>query len=82
MGWLNNFVSDFKPHKAGLKKILGELEADIMEIVWDRERVAVRDVYEHLRLQKKCAYTTIMTVMGRLADKGLLNKEAQGNAYL
>lgn len=80
--FFKKFISDFKPHKIGYSKVLGDLEADVMKIVWKDSRVSVRDVYEILRLEKKLAYTTIMTIMTRLADKGLLNKEAQGNAYI
>lgn len=75
-------ASDFKPHKIGLKKVLGDLEADIMDIVWQSEKVTVRDVYEKLRAEREIAYTTVMTIMSRLAEKKLLQKEALGNAYL
>ncbi len=75
-------ISGFKPHKLGYKKVLGDLEAEVMKIIWQQNRVTVRDVYEQLRLEKKLAYTTIMTIMSRLAEKGLLQKEARGNAYV
>lgn len=75
-------ISDFKPHKIGLRKVLGDLEADIMEAVWKAEKATVRDIYEQLRLEREIAYTTVMTVMGRLADKKLLKKQASGSAYL
>ena len=74
--------ADFKPHREGLKKVLGDLEADIMEIVWQKESVSVRDVYETLRLKRDIAYTTVMTIMGRLAEKDLLLKTTRGNAYI
>ena len=47
---------------------IGPLEADILAIIWERERVTVRDVYKLLRLQRKIAYTTVMTVLNSLAD--------------
>lgn len=80
--FINKLISDFKPHKAGYKKVLGDLEAEVMKIVWKTDKATVRDVYEQLRLEKNLAYTTVMTIMGRLAEKGLLAKEAQGNAYI
>lgn len=79
---IKKIAADFKPHKIGLKKVLGELEADIMEICWQGERVTVRDVYEKLRSQREIAYTTVMTIMSRLAEKNLLSKETQGNAFI
>lgn len=80
--FLKKFISDFKPHKMGLKKVLGDLEAEVMKVIWKQERSTVREVYEQLRLEKNLAYTTVMTIMSRLADKGLLLKAPQGNAYV
>lgn len=80
--FFKKLISDFKPHKLGYRKVLGDLEADIMKVVWKLDRVTVREVYEQLRLEKSLAYTTVMTIMGRLAEKGLLAKEPQGNAFV
>lgn len=63
-------------------KIFGHLECDIMDCVWDMGSASVKDVYEILRQRKSIAYTTVMTVTGRLAEKGLLNKEQSGNKYI
>jgi predicted transcriptional regulator len=63
----------FDPRKKGLRKILGDLEADVMEAMWARGRATVHDVHERLAAaDRELAYTTVMTVMSRLADKGLL----------
>ncbi|MBT9134397.1 MAG: Transcriptional regulator BlaI [Firmicutes bacterium] len=77
-------VPEFRPQKAGLKQILGDLEADIMELVWARGQCTVRDVYEALLVsrERELAYTTIMTVMSRLAEKAVLLREAAGNTYV
>lgn len=75
-------ISEFKPHKIGLKKVLGDLEAEVMKIVWQSGEVTVRDVYEKLRLEKKLAYTTVMTIMTRLAEKKLLKREPRGSAFV
>lgn len=80
--FFKKFISDFKPHKLGYKKVLGDLEAEVMKIIWKSGRATVRDVYEQIRLEKNLAYTTVMTIMSRLAEKELLNKEALGNAYV
>ena len=45
-----------------------------MEIIWDRGRVTVRDVYETLRERRQIAYTTVMTMMNILAQKGFLKR--------
>ncbi len=77
-------VPEFRPGKEGLRQILGDLEADIMEFAWARGQCTVRDVYEDLLAsrERELAYTTVMTVMARLADKRLLLREAAGNTYL
>ncbi|MFN3430017.1 MAG: BlaI/MecI/CopY family transcriptional regulator [Candidatus Sericytochromatia bacterium] len=75
----------FRPHQPGLRKLLGDLEAAIMEVVWAMPPgalVTVRQVYETLLEERKVAYTTVMTVMGNLAKKHLLEVETQGTAYL
>lgn len=61
---------------------LGALETDVMKVVWKGDWVAVRDVYERLRLERSIAYTTVMTVMGRLHDKGMLERRQEGRSYL
>jgi predicted transcriptional regulator len=64
--------------KHSLADVLGPLEAEIMDVVWDRGEVTVRDVHEELSSTRSLAYTTVMTTLGRLADKGLVRRiEAQ-----
>lgn len=57
-------------------------ELEIMKIVWERERSTVRDVYETLRARRKVAYTTVMTMMNILEQKGFLKKRREDRAYL
>ncbi len=57
----------------------GELELSILKIIRECGRVTVRDVYE--RLGSEGGYTTIMTVMSRMADKGELMREKEGKQY-
>ena len=53
-----------------------------MKILWNRGRSTVREVYEELLTRRKIAYTTVMTMMGTLEQKGHLRKSEQGRAYL
>lgn len=70
----------FNFRKPGLKKLLGELEAAIMEILWEQAvPMTVREV--HALLPGKRAYTTVMTVMSNLAEKGLLLADKAGVAH-
>ncbi len=67
----------------GLEKFLGELQLAIMEVVWKHQPVSVADVLTELHYQKRdLAYTTVMTIMSRLAEKGWLISEKQGRAYV
>ena len=57
-----------------LAAVLDPLESDVMDIIWDRGEVTVREVYAELKATRSIAYTTVMTTMGRLTDKGLLKR--------
>ncbi len=64
--------------------VLGSLEADVMKVVWAAKGpVTVRDALGELneRRADPLAYTTVMTVMSRLADKGILARRQQGRSY-
>ncbi|MBI1281335.1 MAG: BlaI/MecI/CopY family transcriptional regulator [Anaerolineaceae bacterium] len=66
----------------GLQKFLGELELAVMEVIWEREPLNVADVLATLNKQKhNLAYTSVMTVMSRLVEKGWLKAEKRGRAF-
>jgi predicted transcriptional regulator len=64
------------------KEVLTDQELEIMKVVWERGSATVRDVYEELLKQRKIAYTTVMTMMGILEQKGRLKKTSSERAYL
>jgi predicted transcriptional regulator len=67
-----------KPHPT-----LTPQELAIMKVVWRLDRPAtVRDVYEALRKQRAVAYTTVMTMMNILEEKGYLKKARVEKAFL
>lgn len=57
-------------------------ELAIMKVIWRRERATVRDVYETLRERRAIAYTTVMTMMNVLEEKGYLAKTRVDRAYV
>jgi predicted transcriptional regulator len=58
---------------------LHDLEAEVMAEAWRRGELTVRDVLQALnRGEKQRAYTTYMTIMGRLARKGMLERRREG----
>jgi BlaI family penicillinase repressor len=61
---------------------LTDQELEIMKVVWDRETVTVRDVYEALLEKRKVAYTTVMTMMNILEQKGHLEKSQEDRAFV
>ena len=64
------------------KNVLTDLELEIMKVIWRREKVTVREVYEELLQHRKIAYTTVMTMIGILERKGRLIKQETDRAYL
>ncbi len=58
----------------------GELELSILQTVQKLGRTTVRDVYRSLG--SPGSYTTIMTVMSRMADKGELTRKKEGKKYM
>lgn len=69
----------------GLEKVLGPLEAEVVRAVWSAKgAVSVRDVLARLNRDRRdaLAYTTVMTVMSRLAEKEILRRRQDGRAYL
>lgn len=64
------------------KPALTGQELEIMKVVWDLEPATVRQVYETLLKQRHIAYTTVMTMMNILEQKGFLKKRQEERAYV
>jgi len=78
-------ISVFRPDRPGVRKVLGDLEAEIMELIWARppgQGTTVREVFEVLYERRRVAYTTVMNTMTRLAKKRLLRVEKRDQAYI
>jgi len=57
-------------------------ELELMKIVWRHDDgVTVRDVYEELRTRRALAYTSVMTSLKTLEQKGYLTTTQQDRAY-
>ena len=63
-------------------KVLTEGELEIMQVIWELKACTVRQVYEVLRERRQLAYTTVMTMMKILGEKGHLTREKRSRAYL
>ncbi|WP_103664492.1 BlaI/MecI/CopY family transcriptional regulator [Gracilimonas amylolytica] len=61
---------------------LGESEMEILHHVWELGEATVAQVRERILNDRKVAYTTVMTIMKNLNDKGFLKYYKDGNTYV
>ena len=65
-------------------RYLGELQTEVMGIFWRRKSATVREALELLnehRRRKKLAYTTVLTLITRLWQRGMLVREPEGRGF-
>ncbi len=65
-------------------RYLGELQTEVMGVFWDHESATVREALEAMnkrRRRRKLAYTTVLTLVTRLWQRGLLEREAEGRGF-
>jgi len=77
------FIRKFKMKESGLNRFFGPLEAKIMDILWNASKeMSIKDVQYVLDQEKTTNFNTVMTVMNRLVEKGILQKRAEGRGLL
>ena len=59
--------------------ILSAREVDVMNVLWERGSATVSEVLDELR--DELAYTTVLTILQRLEDKGHVRHESEGKAH-
>ncbi|CAM3969171.1 CopY family transcriptional regulator [Lederbergia lenta] len=75
-------IRKFKMNESGLNRFFGPLEAKIMDILWDGTEMAIKEVQHVLEREKATNFNTVMTVMNRLVEKGILHKRIEGRKSL
>lgn len=75
-------IQNFKYSEKGLNRFFGPLEAKIMDILWARTECSIKDVQRMLDQERNLNFNTIMTVMNRLLEKGILTKRVEGRTSL
>lgn len=75
-------IKNFKYDEVGLNRFFGPLEANIMEYLWDKNEQSIKAVQQSLELDKPINFNTVMTVMNRLVEKGILEKRSEGRLSL
>jgi predicted transcriptional regulator len=63
-------------------ELRGDLQAEIMEVVWRLGEATVDDVRGEQPVARRPAYNTVQTVMNRLIERGLLKRKRSGRAYV
>lgn len=71
-------VKKINLNEVGLHRFFGTLETKIMEIIWMRGNLTIKQVHEIINNETPISLNTVMTVMVRLSDKGHLHKESNG----
>ncbi|MCK4739340.1 MAG: BlaI/MecI/CopY family transcriptional regulator [Deltaproteobacteria bacterium] len=72
----------FRASDSGLGKVLGTLEEEIMNTLWELKSAKGSIIFNELLKRKKIALTTVLTVLERLVKKGLVSKtKVQGNFH-
>ncbi len=66
--------------EAGLARLFGTLEARILEVLWERGPSTAREV--HQALGRDRSYKTVLTVLNRLVEKGVLRRRRRERAYV
>ncbi|HJS92617.1 MAG TPA: BlaI/MecI/CopY family transcriptional regulator [Solirubrobacteraceae bacterium] len=69
--------------KDPLARYLGAVQAELMGIFWTRESATVRELRDdlHRGRRRKLAYTTVLTLVSRLWQRGLLAREPEGRGF-
>ena len=72
----------FKPGSRGVGHVLGELQTDVMEVLWREPDLTVNEVETRLQKSRSIAHTTVLTTLDRMHRKGHLTREKQGKAFV
>lgn len=72
----------FRPGARGAGLVLGELQTEVMEVLWRGPGLTVNEVEERLRKKREIAHTTVLTTLDRMHASGYLLREKQGKAFV
>lgn len=72
----------FDPHAEGLAVFMGATEALLMDLIWKQKQLTVKRALSLIKATPKPAYTTVMTILNRLAEKKLLGRTKDGHHFI
>ena len=61
---------------------LGELQRDVIELIWELGEATVHQVRDEIRRKKKLAYTTVLSTLQNLEKSGWLKHRSEGRTYV
>ena len=79
---LKGLANNFRLKKAGLGRSLGDLEKNIMDILWLRGEATGKEIFAEIRQSRNIAVTTVLTVLERLAKKGIVRRSKGESVYV
>jgi predicted transcriptional regulator len=68
--------------RSGPSRRFGDLELQILNVLWDRGPSTVREVLEALPVKPRPAYTTVLTMMRLMHEKDYLDRRQRGRAHI
>lgn|SRR5690606_263228 len=71
-------VKKINLNEVGICRFFGSLEAKVMNILWEKEKLTIKQAHEILNKESPISFNAVMTVMMRLAEKEVLHKETSG----
>ena len=80
----NNAETAASPRPSGVRHSildLAPLELECLSALWPMGEATVRDIHRALAASRPRAYTTVMTIMDRLAQKGIVSRRKAGRAF-
>ncbi|MBI3746301.1 MAG: BlaI/MecI/CopY family transcriptional regulator [Chloroflexi bacterium] len=77
-------IAERDPRDPAIEDVLGPLGAAVMRIVWSQRESSVASVVDALNADRgrPLAYTTVMTILVRLFERGLLAREKRGRQFV
>ena len=71
-----------KPLGTTLAKGLGPLEMEVLDVIWEMGQATSREIFEKMRERKRLGQSTVLTVLRRLSDRGILHRDSGGDVYV
>lgn len=67
---------------AEIRDLPPRLELECLKTLWNLQEASVRDIQERISLHRPLAYTTVMTIMDRLARRGFVQRQKCGRSFV